>query len=341
MDLPFPVDGTYRIRADVEQLARRRRRHPGEGGVVVAGSDDADVLLAKLDALERGEHRVRAWADDVDERAVGVAVDALLQAGAEATGGALAWDGERLASARTGVRIPLDFARLTAGAPAAGRGPLGKAVATHLREVYGRDRLLDAVALALGEDLVLVDGRGAGRLELLHVCQPSGWSASDKVGRSFASTHGPVPESDALRARGPELATMIAQRGPLVRYAWGLHRDGARCHDPHVHAQPDEPVNPSPAEAAAATWFRVERQTTLPVPEVDRGWFLIRVWTAPLAEAVTTPARAASLAASLRAMSDEVAAYKGVTRRRPALLAWLDARATGAGFSVESDERRC
>jgi hypothetical protein len=147
------------------------------------------------------------------------------------------------------------------------------------------------------------------------------------VGLDFASIHVPVPHNEPLVAAHHGLIRSLISRGPFVRYVWGLHRDGELCHDPHAHAQPPEVPGQSPEEAAASTWFRVERQTTLGLPAENVAFFFIRVFQTPLAAAITTAERAETMAAALRDMTPQLAAYKSVVHRREPLVEWLETRA--------------
>jgi hypothetical protein len=200
-------------------------------------------------------------------------------------------------------------------------------VADHLSSLTPEQTLVDAIALAIEEDFVLLVGPEPGvpdRAQIMHVCLPSGWSAKDKAGQDFATIHQPVPHHEPLMKAHAGLVTAMIHRGPFVRYVWGLHRDGELCHDPYVHIQPPERHAPTAQAAVDATWFRVERQTTLGLPEMNSAFFFIRVYQCPLAEAITSSERALRMASALRDMTPEIAEYKGVSQRRHSLIHWLN-----------------
>jgi dimethylamine monooxygenase subunit A len=112
--------------------------------------------------------------------------------------------------------------------------------------------------------------------------------------------------------------------GPFVRHVWGIHRDPAWCHNPHLHRQ--EPWRDgTPAEAAAQAWFRVERQTTLGFPHLNRALFTIRYFVEPLTAVAADPWRRERLASALAGMDEEEMAYKGLIPVRDRLVAWLQA----------------
>ena len=60
-------------------------------------------------------------------------------------------------------------------------------------------------------------------------------------------------------------------------------------------------------------------------PQFQRAVFFIRVMMSPLVDVIgAAQGRAAELAASLRSMTPEVVAYRGMTEAMPRLLAELD-----------------
>ena len=323
-DVPFPVDVPYRMRADLTRL---------DGSPFLEGPDAERSRIAKLDALRFRPGRVRALDPGRSPAAIAADVAATLPtlarlrpdvvrpAGASEEGavedpaGQRAWAFPRLDDEALGV---------VAGAP-------------------WPARLADALALSLPEDLVWMhdDGEG-GRAALLHVCFPSHWSPDERGGATLAELHGPVADGERLRAASRALMRAIAEKGPFERFVWSLNPTAALDRHPRAGGLAGRPPGPSAVDPeavdreavdpVAASWFRVERQTTLPFPDARVALFLIRVLVAPLDEVLAAwPGRAARLAASIRSMSPEVAVYKGVADGGPGLLAALDARARGDG----------
>lgn len=183
---------------------------------------------------------------------------------------------------------------------------------------------LDALAMQVQEDLAIVRldaDRDADRewLAAVHLCFPNGWSASEKVGRSFADVHAPVAGMDALRRQGPALVrTMVNAADGLVRFAWGI------TFAPDLDRHPDRPAAPfDPARPAA--FLRVERQTTWGFARLGAALFTIRTYVTDVATLRRDPARALPLAAALRSMTDASAAYKGLADSRDALAEWIEA----------------
>lgn len=247
--------------------------------------------------------------------------------------------------------------------PAAGpeRLPeLARRARVHLAGLPPLERLADALALSVQEDLVVMGlgagaapgagagagagthaaagddgassthrsgtastgGPAAGSAELLHVCFPSGWDPATRAGADFATLHGPVPHGETLRRAAPQVVRAMVSKGPFVRYVWSLVPGPELDRNPRRRADLRRTVPPE------ALWFRVERQTVMPLPEQRRALFTIRVYMAPLAEVLTGPERRATLASAIASMDDALLAYKGIGRGRDALLAWLGRDAT-------------
>lgn len=328
MKIPFPVSDTYRIRANMRPLARA-----GVGDRVHFIRDEAypAYLAAKLDAIDAGGWSVCPPVERRPEDLV--ALNACWEASARALANeipeALTLTDERALFADLGIELVRE-------GPSSWRARFLDTVDALACRAQARVEAVDpalafgeALALAVQADLVVMRGADdrTDAAEWLHVCLPSGWSAVDKAGLSFEAIHTPVPHNAPLTDNASGIVQTIIERGPFLRYVWGLHRDDALCHDPNVHTQPADLPLDDPDEAAATTWFRIERQTTLGVPNHNRALFTIRVQQAPLVDVITTPERALKMAAALRDMTPQLAIYKGVSGRRDALVRWLAERA--------------
>jgi hypothetical protein len=183
----------------------------------------------------------------------------------------------------------------------------------------------DEIALSLQEDLVIVRGAFDARAELIHVCFPSRWDPREKIGRSFMAVHEPVADNAALIAASRQVSRAMVTNGPFVRYVWSLTTDPRlEQHPEDAKIEPDDAVSDDPDVLASQVFFRVERQTTFPMPDLDRALFTIRVYMQPLTDAVREPSRRARLAAAMREMSPALSDYKGYSSLRAPLLAWLE-----------------
>jgi hypothetical protein len=346
--VPFVVTAPYRVRADLARLGHLPAHVDDPGPATLLRLDDGAprALSQLLDELAAAPAAIR-WADPGVEagRWWGIAVAAAEAWAAEgdprvALVGCdtldLPWLGVRLRRSGALERRPLDPRTppvLAALAPAA---------AAALERLPPNARPLDALRLAVAEDLVVLlrDRAGdggrpgdGGRAAYLLVAAASGWDPGARGGASFAALHEPVPHATALRAAAGALADAMVERGPFVRYVWSLAADDALSHHPRRH-----PPRPLTVAAPPAWWFRVERQTTLPVPQSNASLFAIRVLHAPLAAIVSARGRRAALAAAVRSMDAKLLAYKGLTEAAPALLAWL-AEEDGARGDASRSER--
>ena len=191
----------------------------------------------------------------------------------------------------------------------------------------------DALAEGMQEDFVVLhdesdDGAGTMRARFLSVCFPSNWDPAGKLGMDFAAIHAPVADNALLQAGARGIIDMAFRQAPMLRHVWLLTPGGDLAQHPETRrTRWDDAV--AAADAAGGrlidqVFFRVERQTTLPLPTLRRGVFFIRVLVAPLTDVLAVaPGRAAELREALLSMSDAVVAYRGMAAVRERLCAEL------------------
>jgi hypothetical protein len=318
--VPFAVRPTPEIRADLWRLDRPVPSHVDDDGPATLVRFDREVP----DLVGEGRARLAedpapwtALATDLSFEAAEAAGWHLAAAVAAVHPGLVRVDDRGLLLPGVGVHVRRDGTVTTSDPDP--RGVVGgdpRPVAARLAALPSRLRAVEAVALGIAEDVVLVDA--AGRAVWLHVLAPSGWDPGASGGAPIAALHAPVPTAERLLAASANLARAIVRSGPHVRWVWGLSDDPAAAH------HPGRPPRPHPVGHVGQLTFRAERQTTLPCSDVDLGVFLIRVHRAPLADVVTSPGRRARLAATIRSLPEGLAAYKGVADRREQLLRWLE-----------------
>jgi hypothetical protein len=152
------------------------------------------------------------------------------------------------------------------------------------------------------------------------VCFPSRWSLRDKLGQDLTAIHDPVPR---YRERLADPARrffdrMVVQR-PMWRLNWTL------LDDPALH-QPSASAAAARVPPADLT-VRVERQTLRRLPRSGDVLFTIRTYRGRLGDvAADRLGLAADLAATLRTVPADHAAYRGWTPHLPGLLEWLARR---------------
>lgn len=297
-DLPFPVEVPYRMRPDLERL---------HGDALPELEDDDEARAAKRDALRARVGRIRVPDPERSDAEIARDVAATLPLLARLRPDVVS----EAAGPHGGAYVARDrdgrawrFPRLSASDP-------------WLTRAFSADddpddtrtwtTLVDALALSLPEDLVWFrEADGAGRASLLHVAFPSGWSPDERGGARLAELHGPVEDGERLRAASVALTKAMVHKGPFRRHVWSVV--GSPDRDRHARRAD----LPAPAGVDDA-WFRVEVQTTLPVPEAGLALFTIRLRIVPLREVLADePGRAARLASAIASMTPEVLRYKGL-----------------------------
>jgi len=350
--VPFPVAPSYRVRPDLVRLGQLPDHVDDPGAATLLRLDDgAPMALAHaLRELAEAPEAVR-WADPESAADrwwdIASAVAHVLSADGDPRVGLVRESGDdggaQVGDAPAAVPVP-DRGRAAAiafpwlglklrpdgaferGDPDPRTPPelaaLAPAAADALRRLPAATRALDALRLAVAEDLVVLlrDRRGdGGRAGYLCVAAPSGWDPGARGNASFAALHAPVPHAGPLLSAGAAIADAMVEKGPFVRYVWSLAADDAPSHHPRRH-----PAARLDGRDPATWWLRVERQTTLPLPGLNAATFFIRVLYQPLPRAVGPAGRRARLAAAVRSMDRTLLAYKGLDGAAPALLRWLE-----------------
>lgn len=184
----------------------------------------------------------------------------------------------------------------------------------------------DALGSQLQEDLALIelDETGRSRLCALHLCLPNHWAAEDKIGRSFTAIHDPVAGFDVIARREQALLQAVLERGPFVRYAWGLSTDQRLNH----HPSPPEAAEESDwlgrrfNARAPQLYLRVERQVLWGFAPTRTLLFTIRTYHYDCARQLDQQQRQL-IAAAVHSMPAASLRYKGLAQDRDAIYAWL------------------
>jgi hypothetical protein len=187
---------------------------------------------------------------------------------------------------------------------------------------------LDGLAMQVQEDFALIEitDKGHDRITALHLCFPNHWAAVDKIGQSFISSHAPVPGMAKINQRADQLLNSLLNRGPFVRFAWGLATDNRLNHHPVApeYANNDEwqgrrfdPANPE-------LYLRVERQVIQGFPAIHSLLFTIRTYFYDIAILKQSPEKRQALQSALQSMSAATVRYKGLAESLPLILAWLE-----------------
>jgi dimethylamine monooxygenase subunit A len=184
-------------------------------------------------------------------------------------------------------------------------------------------------ALSIQEDFVILKQEADTlRTEYLSVCFPSRWDPREKLGLDFAAIHAPVADNQTLIAAGPSIMTMAFMKQPMLRHVWLIVPNASLDQHPDKNEKWWSEALADPSPLLPRLFFRIERQTTWPLPHLQRAVFFIRLMMSPLVDVLNTvPGRAAELAASLRSMTPAIVAYRGMTKALPRLLTELDKQA--------------
>jgi hypothetical protein len=183
---------------------------------------------------------------------------------------------------------------------------------------------VDARAAGCGvePDWVLLSGDAERGFPVLGgaVVFPSGWGLDEKLGKSLAETHGPVPGLEP--AIGGSIATFLQRLAPEAAWErdnWGLSADTALNHHP---LQPYQRL--TDAATLATTWMRLERQFLMRLPRTRTILFGIRVSNHRMDHLVNEfPVLVPRLVRLLTTLPEAMAAYKGIKAARGPLLEQL------------------
>ncbi|MEN9208396.1 MAG: DUF3445 domain-containing protein [Gloeomargarita sp. GMQP_bins_14] len=177
---------------------------------------------------------------------------------------------------------------------------------------------LDALAMQIQEDLCVVSRTGDRHwVSVIHLCFPNHWAAQDKIGRSFAEIHAPVPGMEPLNRRGAALVQAMIAGPPMVRFAWGLSTDTELNH------HPDRPGGRTFDPQCPCLYLRLERQVIWGLPAVEAALFFIRTYFRDVSCLRQDPMHHTALRSAIQSMSPAALTYKGLAPHLREILAWL------------------
>jgi hypothetical protein len=184
---------------------------------------------------------------------------------------------------------------------------------------------LDALACQIQEDLAVLRAADQHWLSAMHLCFPNHWAAEEKIGRSFAEIHSPVPGIEKISARAAALVDAMIYKGPYVRFAWGISTDTHLNH--HPQPRPDVPQHAWQGRTFSRTrpelWLRVERQTSWGFPQIAAALFTIHTYFTHCRQIRRDPSKLARLTCAIESMTPEILRYKGIADAKPEILRWL------------------
>jgi len=196
---------------------------------------------------------------------------------------------------------------------------------THLNKQI---TLLDHLAMQIQEDMAIVqlDQHNNNTLSALHLCFPNYWSGQEKIGRDFIAVHKPVPGIERINQRATELLHAMINKGPFVRFAWGLTTDKRLNH----HPSPPPGVDALDWQGRAFNahnpelYMRIERQTIHGFPKQKAVLFTIRTYFQDVVVIKQNQEKRQHLIGAISSMPESSLAYKGLVQSRPEILNWLN-----------------
>lgn len=175
----------------------------------------------------------------------------------------------------------------------------------------------DALAMQVQEDLAVWRTEGADEwLGAVHLSFPNHWDPQQKIGKGFMEVHAPVADFEKLRKVAPNLVEGMIQRGPFVRFAWGVATDD------HLNHHPEKPGRVFHLEEPKL-YVRVERQTLNPFAAVGAGLFTVRTYFENCADWKGVNPLKAALIQAIEGMSQEALVYKGLSNCKAEVVSWL------------------
>ncbi len=326
-NIPFVVKPSSDIRADLTKLPVTMHEQWQEKRFLF-DEQYFEYVAGKLEQLQTHPELSHVYVKDFDEAALIQGAKIIFKKLAEEFPEYISIDGEVITLHLLALKFDLETFDLYRteldAARALGRMPFAPTsvdvVLNYLQSQKGVKRIWDVLALAVQEDLVIMKDDGdAGISELMHVCFPSHWNPGERIGQSLYGLHQPVANNELLLKVSKNTLQAMVSKGPFIRFVWSLNATSDLSQNPafHTHGR-KKPLGDDPSK----WFFRVERQTTLPMPELQRSLFTIRIFVAPL-PSVLNDERRKRLQESILSMTEELLTYKGLMTRKEVLLEYL------------------
>ncbi|WP_117191856.1 heme-dependent oxidative N-demethylase family protein [Rhizobium terrae] len=183
--------------------------------------------------------------------------------------------------------------------------------------------LLRAGLLVQDDLVVMRRGENGWRLAAAFLAFPSSWSLAEKFGKVMDEVHAPVPDFGEGSRNAGLINRMFDNLSPerfVVRWNWSINW-GYKLYRPAPQLAAE--TGNVPSEGA---YLRVERQTLRKMPVSGDILFTIRIYLDPVT-AIRSQPNAAELATSLANQLEEMTEaqidYKGLSAKRPGLVAML------------------
>lgn len=132
---------------------------------------------------------------------------------------------------------------------------------------------LDAIASQCQEDIALMSLKGHDQnwLSAIHLCAPNHWCPQTMSGKDMQALHKKVPGFERANPAAEKLLAASYNKGPYVRFAWGLQADDTLNRHPTLATQ-----QRAISDNGETLFMRIERQVLWPVPDCSTLLFTIR-----------------------------------------------------------------
>ena len=302
--MPWPVTAPFRMRPNLQKL------DPDAPALLLR--DELSSVYRRERELVIAAHPERAFVGNADNKTIaailGLAPSPATRerAGARATLETRQDDSASLQTPHPSLELQTAPAQARAARSRGGSHAIRNPASTPQG-----DRGLN-VALAIQEDFVILkQHQDTLRTEYLSVCFPSRWDPREKLNLDFAAIHAPVADNETLMAASPNLMTMAFITQPMLRYVWLIVPAANLDQHPEKNQAWWSEALLDPSPLLPRLFFRIERQTTWPLPHLQRAVFFIRLMMSPLTEVLrlsapvrperlSTPVRAERLSAPVR-----------------------------------------
>ena len=202
---------------------------------------------------------------------------------------------------------------------------------------------LDYIGRQVQGDWVVMDQRdGDFYIEAGVVTAPADWSMDFDLGMTFVEWHGPVPLAHDMgifdRARKFLLDLRLGE--PVRRLNWTMTINPRLDTSPerYPHWGPDR-AQVTAENAGHKAHLRVELQALWRLPRSNGVVFSIRAYLISMEELVTVPKWGRRVHRALKQLHPALVDYKGLTRYRDTVVAWLsrydDGKPTSPGTGPE------
>jgi hypothetical protein len=172
---------------------------------------------------------------------------------------------------------------------------------------------LDLLARLIQADIAVVSTESSlDWVSYLHLCSPSHWAAEEKIGRSFFDVHEPIPGFEKVNRASAGLVDAMVNKGPWVRFVWGVESDDRLNHHPEPPPGWDKQEWDGRDFRGGRFWVRTERQVVWGLPEVGAALFAIHVGFVPDSDVMASEELRLPLVSALESMSPESRRYKGL-----------------------------